>query len=131
MDPSAEAQAVAEVTHIEALWAHAHETLDLDLIEQILADDYTIVQTDGRVVDREETLASYRSGQRYWEFARSEVLSVRVYGETAVVLGRWRAKGRNGSEMFDYSAVYTSVHVRRNDHWQIVADHATPIEVDR
>ena len=51
-----------------------------------MADDYTIIQPGGRVWDKAETLASLRSEQRHWEAAGSDELSVRIYGDTAVVI---------------------------------------------
>jgi hypothetical protein len=43
-------------------------------------------------------------------------------------VGRWRGKGQNGAEPFDYQARFLSVWVRENDLWRNVAYEAAPIE---
>ena len=58
-----------------------------------MASDYVQVDDPGRLVDREEVLASFRSGERNWDEAHSDDHRVRVYGDVAVVVGRWRARG--------------------------------------
>ncbi len=74
-----------------------------------------------------EALASYASGTREWESAESDQYQVRLYGETAVLIGRWRAKGVNAGQAFDYAARFTAVYVKRDGYWQLVADQSTPI----
>ncbi len=121
---------VQEILQAEQAWTAAFLHLDLATIEHLMADDYTIIQPGGRVWDKAETLASLRSEQRHWESARSDELSVRLYGDTAIMIGRWTAKGVNHGQAFDYQARYTSVWVKRNDRWQIVADQSTEINVE-
>ena len=75
----------------------------------------------------EQVLASFRSGERYWAEARSDEHHVRVYGDAAVVVGRWRARGQNGADAFDYQARYVSVWVRRDAGWLMVSDQSTPM----
>ena len=54
---------------------------------------------------------------------------LRVYGTTAVVVGRWRDKGVNAGQPFDYAARYVSVWVKRDGEWRMVSDQSTPIGV--
>jgi len=61
----------AEIIAVEQAWAAAHRNLDLDTIEYILSDQYRQVQADGKVIGKDELLASYHSGQRNWELAES------------------------------------------------------------
>jgi ketosteroid isomerase-like protein len=61
---------------------------------------------------KEQALASIRSGERGWEEVHnSDEYDVRIYGDTAVVVGRWRARGANAGQPFDYAAHYVSVWV--------------------
>ena len=117
-----------EVLQAEQAWTTAFLQLDLATIEQLMADDYTIIQPEGAVWDKAKTLASLRSEQRHWDAASSDELSVRLYGETAIVIGRWTAKGVNHGQAFDYQARYQAVWVKRAGRWQIVADQSTEID---
>ncbi len=92
-----------------------------------MAPDYVQIDGSGRLVDREEVLASFRSGERNWDEAHSDEYRVRVYGDVAVVVGRWRARGTNAGRDFDYAARYVAVWVRHEGEWRMVSDQATPM----
>jgi ketosteroid isomerase-like protein len=115
------------VLQTEREWVEAHLRLDLTAIARIMADEYVIIGQNGTVITREQALASYRNDRRRWEYARSDELDVRLYGDTAVVIGRWTAKGENNGNPFDYSARFMSVYVRRSGRWQMAAEQSTPI----
>jgi len=118
---------IQEILQAEQAWTAAFIDLDLAVIERLMADDYTIIQLGGVVWGKAETLASLRSEQRHWDSASSDEHFVRVYGDTAIVLGRWTAKGVNHGQAFDYQARCTSVWVKRSGRWQMVADQSTEI----
>jgi ketosteroid isomerase-like protein len=125
--PMHEQTTLQEVLNAEAAWAEAYRNLDLDCIDQLMADDYTIIQPGGTVLGKAETMASLRSDQRHWELAASDEHNVRIYGDTAVVIGRWRGRGVNHGQAFDYAARYLCVWVKRDGRWQMVADQSTEI----
>ena len=89
--------------------------------------DYLQIDTEGATVGKEQVLASFRSDERHWVEAHSDEHHVRVYGDTAVVVGRWSAQGENAGRSFDCQARYVSVWVRRHDSWRMVSDQSTPI----
>ena len=124
MNQEADIQAVIQAE--EAL-AAAHLSLDLDTIDRLLHPDYVIIQPNGQLEDKAATLNSLRSDQRHWEIAQSDQLEVRLYGETAIVVGRWRGKGHNGPESFDYQARFLSIWVREKGLWRNVAYEAAPL----
>lgn len=116
-----------QVRAAEKRLAEAHVRMDVDLIENLLHPDYVIIQPEGIVESKEKVLNSYRSGMRHWEFARSDQMDIRLYGETAIVVGRWQAKGRNGNVDFDYTARFLSVWVRQAGRWLNLTSQSTEI----
>jgi len=54
-------------------------------------------------------------------------LRVKVYGKTAVVTGRFVAKGQSKGKPFTFTERYTGVFVKRDGRWQLVAEHANEI----
>ncbi|GIQ72644.1 nuclear transport factor 2 family protein [Bradyrhizobium sp. RD5-C2] len=118
------------VAAAEHALAAAHLTLDLDVIDRLIHPDYVIVQPGGAIETKADVLASYRSGTRHWEAARVDELDIRLYQDTAVVVGRWLASGRNGPASFDYRARFLSVWVRLGGRWQNLAYQATEIAQD-
>lgn len=115
------------VAQAERALAEAHLSLDLGLIDQLLHADYTLIQPGGVTETKAETLASFRSGTRHWDKASVDQLDIRLYGDTAVVTGRWSASGRNGAALFDYQARFLSIWVKEQGRWQNVAYQATEI----
>lgn len=125
MDP---ATAVEEVLRAEREWLLAHLRLDVAALDGLMAPEYVQIDGEGRIVGREEVLASLRSGERGWTEAHSDEHRVRLYGDdVAVVVGRWRARGTNAGLAFDYAARYVAVWVLRDGRWLMVSDQATPI----
>jgi ketosteroid isomerase-like protein len=118
-------QAVAQV---EYDLAEAHLQLDLDVIDRLLHPDYVNVQPGGRLETKAEFLASLRSDTRHWDVARADQFDIRLYGDTAIVIGRWRASGRHGIEHFDYAARFLSVWIKQDGRWQNIAYQATEME---
>lgn len=122
-----EEERVAEVLEAEAQWARAHLEGDEEALARMMHRDYALISTEGMLVGRDEALSSYRSGGRHWDLAKSDQHTVKLYGETAVVIGRWRARGVNKGAPFDYSARYASVWVKESGAWRIVSDQSTEI----
>lgn len=126
MDPE-----IDQVELAERRLADAHVYMDIDLIDSLLHPDYVIIQPGGLVETKGQVLASYRSGTRSWDFARSDQLAVRVYGEMAVVIGRWQARGLNGDVRFDYAARFLSVWVKEEGRWLNLTSQSTKISTEQ
>ena len=119
--------AIEQVKAAEEQLADAHVRMDIELIDSLLHPEYVIIQPGGIIETKDQVLKSYRSGIRYWESARSDELDVRVYGEMAIVVGRWQARGWNGSVDFDYTARFLSVWVRQDGRWLNLTSQSTEI----
>ena len=115
------------VIQAEQALAAAHLTLDLATLDRLLHPDYVIVQPDGTIETKSATLVSLQTGDRHWDLAESDELIVHLHGDTAVVTGRWRGRGRNGTIHFDYHARFLSTWVRTAEGWRNVAYMATEI----
>ena len=127
--PELDNRLAAEVIEVERRWVKAHLELDIEAIEKILAEDYVQIRADGAVISKEDLLESYRSGKRVWDYADSDQYRLSVYGDVAVLVGRWRGRGTNDGEAFDYSARFMAVYVRRDGAWQLAADQSTALPV--
>lgn len=118
---------IAEVMAVEKAWTRAHRDGDFAVIEQLMADEYTKINPDGSVINKTETLATYQPDQRHWDKAEGDDYTVRIYSDTAIVIGRWTAQGVNHGQAFDYQARFLSVYARRNGRWQMIAEQSTDI----
>jgi len=126
-DQAQTSKEIQAVILAEQTLARAHINLDLEQIDHLLHSDYVIIQPGGRTESKQQVLHSYRSGDRHWNSACSDQLEVRIYRNSAAVVGRWTASGRNGQEPFDYSARFLSIWVKEDGRWQNVAAQSTEI----
>jgi len=87
-------------------------------LEKLLAPDYLSVAATGDVFDRAQTLGFYRPGEL--RGASAAEMKVRVYGVTAVVIGRYDQTDKAGAL---WSGRFTDVWVRAGNSWQLVSEH--------
>lgn len=116
-----------ELLAIEREWTAAHRNGDFDTLERRMADDFVKILPDGSLAGKAEVLASLRGEHRWWDFAAGDEYDVRILGDTAVVIGRWRARGSNNGQPFDYAARFLSVYVRRDGRWLMLTEQSTAI----
>lgn len=100
---------------------------DPEAISRYMADDWTIIGSDGKVVDRATFLGLVRSGMLSHEVMESEDLNVRVYGETAVVTGRGVSGGTYQGLAFREVERWSCVFVRQAGRWRCVSTHLSRI----
>jgi hypothetical protein len=116
------------VVQAEHQLAAAHLQLDLKTLEYLLHPDYVIIQPGGKVETKTEVIDSFHTGLRHWDTAWVDQLDIRLYGDTARVVGRWQASGQHGMERFDYAARFLSIWVKQEGRWQNIAYQSTEIE---
>ena len=111
-----------ELLDTEKAWVQAHREMDIQTIRQIMDDEYTQLQADGKMLDKQALVADYSSGNRIWEIAESEPIKVQIIGEIGLLFGKWRGKGQNHGQAFDYSAYFLAVYRKWNHEWRLLAD---------
>jgi ketosteroid isomerase-like protein len=109
---------IEQIIASEERLAKAHLTLDLNEIDLLLHKDYRIIQPNGVIEDKDEVLNSYQSGNRKWETAAVNQLSVELFGNMARVIGTWSASGINNGKAFDYQARFISIWLKENNGWK-------------
>jgi hypothetical protein len=100
---------------------------EFDFLEQILADDFVLIDLSGSAVSRDGFLGSLRSGDLIFEAIQPEDVSVRVYDHTALVRGRTAMRGSFKSAPFAFNSRYTHTYIRQIGRCQMVAAQGTPI----
>ena len=123
----------------EAELLKAKQTLDIDTLQHIYADDLMLTGVLGEptcskpaiieevqrgIVQRESAIAS---GKQFQASAENEDIKVAAYGDTAVANYRFVVKVK--AENLDVDRKYrtTNVWARRHGRWQIVAAHMSLI----
>jgi ketosteroid isomerase-like protein len=109
----------------EKAWNEALISKDVGAADRIMAEEFTGIDFLGQTISKNETLAELEAGQSRNEFVELGDMDVRVYGDTAVVIGTdteksvYQGKNSNGSYAF------TDVFVKRDGRWQAVASQST------
>lgn len=102
---------------------------DIAALKQILADDYSSVNSDGEVINKTEELERYKTIRI--TLSSSEILeqNVRIIdNNTAVETGKIRRIGAKDGGAFDIAIRYTTTWVFCDGRWQIIAEHASTIK---
>ncbi|MCM3872385.1 MAG: nuclear transport factor 2 family protein [Pyrinomonadaceae bacterium] len=101
---------------------------DAAALDLIYSDDFIYTTPDGDVRDKAQQLAFTRSGDLKLEVGRSDDVRVRLYGNTAVMTGRFRARGKFRDRNIDIRERYTALWVKSRGRWSLVAEQGNFIK---
>ena len=112
---------------LEQQWNQALLAKDYKTVDQIMAEDWTGIDFRGMTVTKAETLAELKSGDSGNQSVELGEMTVKVFGNTAVVIGSDTEKsvyhGKDSSGRY----AWTDVFVKRAGRWQAVASQSTKI----
>ncbi len=97
---------------------------DTVALGRLFTPDFTLVNPDGRLLNRQEQLLNVATSELKWESAHSENVSVRVYGNTAVLLGEFHGTGSYRGNQLTVHERYTTFWIKTDTSWQLTAEHA-------
>jgi ketosteroid isomerase-like protein len=118
-------EAEQELLTLEKAFAEAIVRNDLEGIGRLVTDDWIVIDPNGEIVDRVRFFEVIKSGALTHDMMESEDFRVRVYGDSAVVTGLTRTKGKFMGQEFSTQERATDVFVRRDGRWQCVLTHLT------
>ena len=112
-----------ELIDVANAWDRAMVENDPEAIGRYMADDWTIIGTDGSVGDKPTFLGLVKSGALSHDVMESDDLHVRIYGDTAVVTARGVSGGKYQGQPFREVERSTCVFVRQGGQWRCVLTH--------
>ncbi len=115
-----------ELTQIEQQLTDTYKSSQCDAWGSFLAPEWSVIHITGAIITKTEALASCRKPAASIESITIEVMSVRSYGDTAVVTGRTTFVV-GGTSPLTVTLRFTDVFVRRDGRWRVVASQATRI----
>lgn len=115
-----------ELNKLEQCLVRAWLENDRETVDAILADDWTVIDPTGSVLNKAQVLKEgFESGVRKLETGTIDEVNVRLYGDVAVVTGRTTASGTYHGSSFSVKLRFTDVCVKRGTDWQVVASQGT------
>lgn len=115
------------VRQMEWEWGEAFEQKDLAALNRLMADEYILTDPLGHVRSKAESLAALQSNEVNFESTKSADVKVRINGDTALVTGRSKFRGRYKGWSMSGQYQYTDVLVKRRGVWQAVGSHITAL----
>jgi ketosteroid isomerase-like protein len=100
-----------------AEWAAAERASDAAALEQILAPQFVGVGPFGFLLTREQWLARYRSGDLQTTALSLDETSVRLFGETAILIGRQTSTAAYRGQPTGGQFRTTLIFVSQGDTW--------------
>jgi ketosteroid isomerase-like protein len=109
-----------QLKQMEDDWAKAIKNKEAATLTRIIAEDWVGTDDKGKVSNREQAISQITANPDVIESNENFDMRVRVYGNTAVVIGGARERGtRNGTAYMD-TYRWTDVFVKRGGRWQAV-----------
>lgn len=118
-------QSTRDLLKAEADACQAFETGHADVLRHALTADFTLVDSHGKVTNLEQNLAEVVAREPFYEMFRNHDQQVRLYGDTALIVGVTSVRGRAEGEPFAADFRYTDTWIRREGQWLLAASHAS------
>lgn len=94
-------------------------------LERLVADDYTLVNSSGRVQNKAELIADYTApGYKIEPFKILEPVE-KVWSDGAVMGGVVNLRGTEGGKPFAVTLRFADIWAKRNGKWQVVYTHVS------
>lgn len=120
-DTSPTQEAEKQVLQIEYDWAKALVERDVAWFEKMLVDDWVMVLPDGQICDKSKFIEPLRTGTSSIVSFKLSELRVRLYGQTAVAVGRGNLTSKSDGKESSHEELWTDVYVNKDGRWQCVS----------
>ncbi len=121
-----DAKAEQGLMKAEREWTEAYKNRDKAVLDRILADDFIFTDDEGNLYGKAQYITAATELISVPSYS-IDAITVRVYGDTGIVAGRWTGKliinGQDASGAFRF----TDIFVKRQGHWQTIASQETRI----
>ncbi len=112
-----------ELIALATEWDRSMVENDADAIGRYMADDWTIVGSDGSLGNKATFLGLVKSGVLTHNVMTFEDMRVRVYGDTALTISRGVSGGTYQGRPFREVERVSCVFVRQEGRWRCVLTH--------
>ena len=116
-----------ELIALENQWSDAYVNADVAVLERIEAENIVQIDSDGNDFSKAEDIAEVKAGIYKVKSWTREEMTVRPYGDTAVVNGITRIQGTYKGKDFDNRSRGTNTWIKKDGRWQCVAGQSTRI----
>lgn len=123
---SSVANAERSLRELNRQWAEALKNRDKEALDRILDAHFISTGDEGQVSDKRQWIDAVM-GAINVESSRLDDVTVRVYGDTGVVAGRWSGKFTIDGKVVSAAFRFTETFARNLGRWRAVASHESRI----
>jgi len=106
------------VAALDTKYQRAVEQNDAKTMAEILTDDFTLVEGDGKRSTKADLVDDAKSGKTHYTHQEDSQRTIFVSGDTAIVTALLWAKGIEDGVKVDYKQWFTDVYVRTPKGWR-------------
>jgi ketosteroid isomerase-like protein len=117
----------SEIETLEDKLQQAMLHSDVQMLDELIADDLVFTMHTGLVVDKQYDLEAHRSGLFKFNKVDLSDRQIHNYGECIVVTVKADLAGTFSQQAFSETYRFTRVWVERQNRWQIVAGHVCQV----
>ena len=116
-----------QILKLEDDWVRALKTKDKQLLDAIVARNFTFIEPDGTVKNRDEYLADRSSDIADIESFELADLKVSVFENCTQASGLSKITERRLGKRYRFSLRWKELWLKDKGKWQVVASQATPL----
>ncbi len=110
-------------------WTKAYLDRDTATLNRVIGDDWYYSGTaDGSLVNKKKAIEDFAQATYTIQSIEYQGIDVRLFGETAIITGSELMTINHMDTTTQYHLRFTDVYVKRDDHWEAVATHTSPID---
>jgi len=113
---------------LENAWNQAQLHHDSKALDELLADTFISTDNDGTLTTKAQFLADNSDLSYAPSLMTNTDQKVFMYGNAAVVVGIYHAKGLSKNKPFDHHGRFTDTWVYTNGKWVCVATHTSALK---
>jgi ketosteroid isomerase-like protein len=115
-----------QIRDLASRWVAAELAADADALDTLTADDFQLVGPFGFVLDKQQWLDRYRSGDLATAVLTWHDVDLREYGDTVITIGTQSQHAAHKGSPASGDFRITHVFVRDHDRWMIAGMQLSP-----
>ena len=112
--------------HIELKWNKAIEDNFVEDMGKYMADEWIIFSGNGNLTTKETFLSLVRRGELLHTKMDFEILQVKIFNDTGIVMQRGTSAGTWLGQSFSNYEIASSVFIKQNNKWLAVQTMLAP-----
>ena len=105
----------------------AFEINDISKLSGLLADNWTILEPSIGIVRKDDFIKTIKEGRLQHYSMKKEVILVKVFDNTALVISRGRNVGKYLNKPYDTEIWVTNIYKKEKSKWLCISTQEAPV----